>query len=190
MRLRAQPLPDCPDRAPYIRVRVAVVDEPVVLRVPSVATVAKIAGCLDRQHVAVIVGLVVGVSEGQPLLASLIGARASAPGAVGLAAALLGLAWADPVLELETPRPPVFSSTALEEFGGAVLEELHEAGWSFGAIVAAVVALLLEVEQAGRLEDEVAARIRFFAETRARATAESSRSRSTSSADDSAPSTP
>lgn len=156
MKARVPPLPDPPERHPYVRVKV--LDTVRVLRVPSVLTVAKIAKALDAEQVEQFARLMVSIDRGTSLRSMFDGAEDM----FALTGALVGIAWADPELELETLRPEVWDAASATAFGAGVFGELDEAGWRFSQIAACALAVTAEIVQSAKLEQEVAERANFF----------------------------
>lgn len=152
MRPRPRPLPEPPDRAPYVRVRAGA--DVLVLRVPSLHRVGVLARAMGEDN-AKLLGL---LRPG----AKLIDLVQQGPALLELIGALIGCAWVDPGLELETPAPHDWSPECTRAYGLAVHEELHEAGWSLGRQLAAAGALFAEITEAARVEEEVLKQARFF----------------------------
>jgi hypothetical protein len=174
MQVRATPLPAPPERPPYFAVTVG--EQRYILRAPSLHRIGRMVQSVDEQHQRRLTGLVSLLGQGRSILA----VAASAPDVLELFAAFVGVAWADPVHELET-EPWV--SGALGPYGAAVYEELHEAGWALSQIVLAGLAIARQVQAESALDAEVTAQAAFFL----RPKAPSSSSASTSSAGSSEP---
>ncbi len=170
MRLREPPLPEPPDRYPYIRARVQ--GETYVLRVPSLQFATRFAQSIDPKRRAQL-EVIAGRLDGGNALAALL----AAPQVLDLVAAFVGLCWADPARQLESDQ-----EAAIEEYGARVAEELHEAGWKLTHLAGAGLALGRELAAGLELDAEVREQAAFFLERRARSTASGSRSSATSSA--------
>jgi hypothetical protein len=186
MRIRENPLPIPPDRAPYFRVSVA--GQTLHFRTPSLVELAKLGGVMGREQLKSVWLVAGAVQGGSSLVDALLAARAGAGDAFGLVGAVVGVAWADPALELETVRPAEWTPETLASFGAAVFEELHESGWKLGQVVAAALAVAEQVSELATFEGEVQERIRFFLRPKAGNPVGSPKPSATSSVDGSGPS--
>jgi hypothetical protein len=153
MQLRPNPLPAPPDRMPYIRVSAG--DSVVVLRIPSLHQSAQLASALDRSELVRLAPLL----SGRTPLTALV---AAGPAILEMMGALIGLAWADPVLQLSTPAPRDLSAGSVRPYGAEVYEELHEAGWPLSRMLAATMVVLRETAAASAIEQEVQELASFF----------------------------
>jgi hypothetical protein len=185
MRTRAEPLPTPPDRAPYFRASIG----PTVLwmRTPSLVLLAELGQVLGQDQIRAVLLVTAAVQGAGSLLEALGAARAGAGSALGLVGAVVGVAWADPLLELETARPERWTAETLSAYGAAVFEELHEAGWGLGPLVVAALAVAEQVSQTVAFEQEVQERVRFFLRPKGAASAPSPSPSASSSADGSGP---
>lgn len=186
MKLRSTPLPEPPDRSPYFRCAVA--GGTVVLRVPSLHQLGRVARVLEREHLQPLMAVAVAVQKGGKLLDTLMAARHGAADAPAMLGAAVGIGWADPTLELETPMPADWDASTLLPYGAGVFDELHEAGWSLSAILGGAVAVAAQIRELANLEGEVAERAGFFVPKMVPSSSDDSKSSPTSSADASAPS--
>lgn len=186
MKPRAAFLPPVPDRPPYIAVTAGEVR--YSLRVPSLMTVGLVGQALDRSTLASILGLLAQIAEGRSVLVALELARQRGPEILQLLGVLIGVSWVDPTFELESERPSSWSTTSVAAYGTAVLEELHEAGWTLSWCAALGLALSTEIQRIATLEAEVQEQARFFGRKKAAPNAEKSTQSAPSSAAESAPS--
>jgi hypothetical protein len=173
MRTRPEPRP-VPERAPYFRAQVFEGAEPAVLRAPSLPAASALMKSISQDQQAQLLGIARRAGAESNLLAMLLVADEVLP----LLAALVGIAWADPGIELEAARD---EGEPLERYGARVYEEMHEAGWSVEHVVKCATAVVNEVLQASAIDREVAARLAFLAPRRASASASGSPSRPTTS---------
>jgi hypothetical protein len=160
----------------------------VHLRTPSLPLLSKVGQALSKEQLRSVLLVSAAVSGGNGLLDALAAARSGMGDALGLVGAVVGVAWADPVLELETTQPAEWTPETLAAFGASVFEELHEQGWKLGQIVACSLAVAEQVSELATFEAEVQERVRFFLRSKAGASAPSSRPSATSSTDASEPS--
>jgi hypothetical protein len=181
MRTRSNPLPPPPDRAPYFAVLVD--GTRITLRTPSLHAVGEFVDAIGDRGLKRIVGVVALMGQGSPRL---LPALASAPDVLALFACGIGIAWADPVVELEA-GPWNGRDPAL--YGKAVFDELHDAGWKLPAIVAAGLRIAALVREASQLDREVTDQAAFFLPPRVLASASASKPSAPSSEGDPAPST-
>lgn len=186
MKTRDTLLPEPPMASPFVRVRVPVHGKDVVLRVPSLHRVAQLGKAANPRSFAAVMA---AVSTGAGVLGAIKVAQESGAELLELMGAFIGIAWADPVLVLETPPLTDFSPPAVLAYGGAVFEELDAAGWRFEWVVACAIALGNEVSDRAALTQEALGQARFFGRRTAPSTGPSSSATSSSSADGSAPST-
>lgn len=160
MKRRTDQLPIPADRAPYFRVVAA--GATVYLRTPSLPVLAKLGAVMGPAQLRSLWLISAAVQGGSSLMDALLAARAGAGDALAVVGAVVGVAWADPVLELDTQLPAEWTAPDLAAFGEAVFEELHEAGWKLGAIVACALAVAEQVSELAAFEAEVQERVRFF----------------------------
>jgi hypothetical protein len=186
VRVRATPLPIPSGDPPYFRVIGGGVT--YYARTPSLMTIAVVGRALDIGAVSSILGLASQVSSGASILQLLVAARQSAPEVLALLGCLVGLAWADPVVELETPRPAVWDATTVVAYGSGVLEELHEGGWGLNRQLAYGLAVIEQLSALTAIEEAVQERARFFARPRGTTTGGASTPSAPSSAGESSPS--
>lgn len=180
MKTRARPLPTPAEGAPYIRVAVAGRGE-FILRTPSLHRVARLVRAAKVRSVA---AAMAALSTGGGLLASLRVAQEGGAELLELLGALVGISWADPVSELETPIPTEFTEAAVLAYGAAVYDELDRDGWTFEHIVVCALAIGEQVAARSALTTEALDRASFFAGKTAPTTAPSSKSSASSSTDD------
>lgn len=186
MHTRAEPLPTPPERAPYFRVERAGVTH--VLRCPSLFTFGRVAKVLERDHFRSLMMALVAVERGSSLAEAMMAVKNGAADGVALVGGLIGLAWADPVLELAAPVPQSWTAEGLAEFGGAVYEEFYEAGWSLNELLVAALAVGEQVMAMTTIEQDVQQRAAFFARRKAGKSDAESKSNASSSAVESEPS--
>ena len=186
MKLRPTPLADPPNRLPYLKVVVG--GQTFWARTPSLLTIAHIAKVLDRSNLDPLLELGATVVAGQSLLRAFEAVRDKGGDVLELAGCLVGIGWADPAWELETPRPDAWTAESMAAFGGPVWEELHEAGWKLGQVVGLMLALIEQITAQSSIEGEVLERARFFARPRVTTISEPSTPSAPSSVVDPAPS--
>lgn len=165
MRIREAPLPIPPDRDPYFRVAIA--GATLTFRTPSLPVLAELGRAMSTEQLRSLWLISAAVERGASLVDALLAARAGAGDALGLVGAVVGVAWADPTLELEAPRPERWTSEDLATFGTATFEELHEAGWKLGQVVACALAVAERVSELATFESEVQERAAFFLRSKA-----------------------
>lgn len=153
MRTRPTPLDAPPARSPYFTVVVA--GETRHLRTPSLHRIGSVLRAVPAEHRARLMAAAGMVSAGR----SLVQMAVAAPEILEALAALVGIAWADPVLELETPP---WTSGEVGPYGAAVCEELHEAGWQLRHVALAGLAVARQVQVETELDKEVTAMAAFF----------------------------
>lgn len=177
MNQRETPLLTPPERPPYFRVT-APGDVELVLRRPSLPVLASLLRSLGRERQARLLALGTQLQEGVPLLPLLLAADDVLP----LLAALVGIAWSDPVWALSATMA---EGEDLGAYGARVHEELHEAGWELSHLVLAALAVADQVQRSAQLQAEVAVeaarRTAFFRATRASSSESVSPSRPTTS---------
>lgn len=157
MQSRPAPLPPAPDRAPYLRIRVDGSD--LVLKVPSLYLVGQVVRALEvEKHF----GSLAALASSDDTIARLVAMMRSGPELCELAGAMIGCAWADPILELDAQRPRVWTDGDARAFGGAVYEELHEAGWATAHIAKAAILVGRQIWEAASIEKEVREMADFF----------------------------
>lgn len=172
MQTRARPLPIPSDRLPYMSVVVR--DATYYLRVPSLLTLAQIGEAVDGDSIRSVAALFGGVAGGAGLIASFEEARHGGPPLLQALGCLLGVSWADPVVELQAERPTTWTAEAIAKFGGAVYEEMYEAGWTLANMVKAAVALTDQITAATTLEQGVLEKASFFGSPKATTSSEPS----------------
>lgn len=157
MQPRPTPMPPVPDRAPYLRVRVD--GDDLVLKVPSLYLVGQVIRALEvEKHF----GSLAALAASTDTIARLVAMMRSGPELCELAGAMLGCAWADPIRELDAERPKVWTDGSARAFGGAVYEELHEAGWTTAHIAKAAILVGRQIWEAANIEKEVHEMADFF----------------------------
>jgi hypothetical protein len=176
MRERLAPLPLPPERDPYFRTT-APGERIVVLRCPSMPVLGGLVRSIGRERQAQLFGVLELAAEGKRSLLQMV---LAAEHVLPLLAALVGIAWVDPVLELETEREP---DEDIGAYGARVYEELHEAGWAVPHVVLAGIHIAERAGQASEIEAEVLARLSFFRRPKASPSEPASPSRPTTSED-------
>jgi len=175
MIVRDPPLQTPPTRPPYFRVAAPDGAE-LVLRRPSLPTVAVMLKSIPEELQLRVAVRLEQIAKGGSLLEVLLMADDVLP----LLAALVGMAWADPRLRLQSAR-----GEDIAAYGEAVHEELHEEGWELQHVVLAALAVMdqiqLSAQASAELAPEVARRTAFFRPRRATPSASASPSRSTTS---------
>lgn len=76
--------------------------------------------------------------------------------------ALIGVAWADPTFELDTPPPATLEGPELLRYGADVWEELETAGWDLSAILSLALPILREILDGMEVRKEVRELADFF----------------------------
>lgn len=126
-------------------------------RVPSVLTGARLLKAVDTEALGGLMAMAATDLRGQPM--ALLGVlRTSGPETIALAGFLLGVAWYHEQLALDT----TIDEAAPLVTGEAVIEELHEAGYSLGELVVMAVAVANAWAERNTVSAEVAARTSFF----------------------------
>lgn len=176
MQPRSPVLPPRPDRPPYFRV-VLSTDLAFTMRAPSLHKVGVLLKAVSTEQQSRLLGLGALVARGE----SMLQLAATAPDVLELFAGLVGVAWADPEFELDTPPWTEGDPAA---YGAAVYEELHEQGWSLKQIVSVALAIVNEIGNASEIDAEVRRQAERFLPTRALTTESGSKSAGHSSAGD------
>lgn len=174
MKTRSTPGPTPPERPPYFRV--TVLERTIVLRTPSLHKAGTFLRAVPVEKQGELIGTL-SMAAGGNLLRAIMGA----PDVLELVAALVGISWADPELELEAGSWDGVSDPS--PYGHLVLEELHEAGWGLSPIARAGLKVAREIMETNAIDQEVRELTAFFRRPRGL----SSASESSSSVDPSVP---
>lgn len=159
--MKTRPEPKAvPERAPYFQAQVFEGKPPLVLRAPSLPTISALAKQVTPDQRNLLLGIGGRVAAGDSLLGLLLMADEVLP----LLAGVVGMCWADPLLEIEAMRDP---GEPLEAYGARVVEELHEEGWQMQHLVLTAVSVFDQVQKSALIDKEVAARLAFLVPKRA-----------------------
>ena len=121
MKPRDQPLPPHPDTGLYLTCALPGHDVQHVFRSPSMLVSMELFGAVDQ---AVLLGFVAATGEAMTVGTLLHLVKNGGPDIMRALGYLIGVSWEHPTLELETPR-----GGGVLEYGAAVFEELHGAGY-------------------------------------------------------------
>lgn len=159
MRTRSEPKV-VPPRAPYFTIQVLEPGPELTLRAPSVSAATALGKSVPEQQQKQLLGIAAKAASGGNLLGLLLAADEVLP----LLAGVVGICWADPMLELESARA---EDELLAAYGARVMEELHEEGWEVQHVALAAMSIFDRVRKSTEISREVAERLAFLAPTRA-----------------------
>lgn len=180
MKNRERPLMIPPADLPYMSVVTRGVT--YYLRVPSLLVISRIGQAIDRGSMLSMFSLAAAVASGQSLIRSVEAARQGGPQVIELLGCLIGIAWADPAVELETVKPTSWTAESVSSYGSAVYEELHEAGWTLSQELALGLALMEQIGINTSIEEAVQEKARFLGRTTGSSSVEPSTPNAPSSA--------
>jgi hypothetical protein len=153
--MRTRQIPrEVPDRAPYIKIEIG--RGVHQMKAPSLHSMATLLGAASGLA-TVLAAIEGGVSDVRGAVDVL--ARGG-PDLLSALGALIGLGWAHEVLDLETEN-----AGNVLEYGAAVYEELHSAGYSLDDIAGLGLGLLAAVWDQTKISEETRNRAAFFQKT-------------------------
>ncbi len=145
-----------PLRAPYFRATVQ--EASYVLRTPSLYSASKL---LRDSVPQTTLGKLMMLADPEARSNFMMMLHAS-PEVCELFGLVIGICWADPLVEIEATLPQPVDGNAISAYGSAVFEELHAEGWTLVDIATIALSIVDHLVEANKIDDAVTERAAFF----------------------------